>query len=130
MSALQQDIYNQIKFRTKHLQHGWAYFTLDEVLRHDKVVPAWVYENPQLKKDRWTGLLDKEQKEIYEGDIVKDGNYVGVVEWGVGRAGFIATGGNQSMAMTTRFGSKAKDCEVIGNIYENPELITNLDKKK
>ncbi len=130
MSALQQDIYNQIKFRTKHLQHGWAYFTLDEVLRHDKVVPAWVYENPQLKKDRWTGLLDKEQKEIYEGDIVKDGNYVGVVEWGVGRAGFIATGGNQSIAMTTSFGLKAKDCEVIGNIYENPELITNLDKKK
>lgn len=130
MSALQQDIYNQIKFRTKHLQHGWAYFTLDEVLRHDKVVPAWVYENPQLKKDRWTGLLDKEQKEIYEGDIVKDGNYVGVVEWGVGRAGFIATGGNQSIAMTTSFGLKAKDCEVIGNIYENPELITNLDKNK
>lgn len=130
MSALQQDIYNQIKFRTKHLQHGWAYFTLDEVLRHDKVVPAWVYENPQLKKDRWTGLLDKEQKEIYEGDIVKDGNYVGVVEWGVSRAGFIATGGNQSIAMTTSFGLKAKDCEVIGNIYENPELITNLDKNK
>jgi len=31
--------------------------------------------------------------------------------------------------MTTRFGSKAKDCEVIGNIYENPELLTNSTKK-
>jgi len=83
----------------------------------------WVDYDSETPLMQYTGLKDKNGKEIYEGDIVKDGNYVGVVEWGVGRAGFIATGGNQSMAMTTRFGSKAKDCEVIGNIYEHGYLL-------
>lgn len=132
MSALQQDIYNQIKFRTKHLQHGWAYFTLDEVLRHDKVVPAWVYENPQLKKDRWTGLLDKEQKEIYEGDIVRCEGLVCRVDYVIepAIAGFVFNqdGTGRYIEYAVR-GGMAVHFEVIGNIYENPDLLPIQPKK-
>ena len=70
---------------------------------------------------QFTGLLDKNGKEIYEGDIVEyitdpleDSPYnkeIEVIEWE-----------NGSFYIPN-------NCEVIGNIYENPELI-NLEKNE
>jgi len=73
----------------------------------------------------WTGLLDKEGKEIYEGDIVTADYLVMTSRYKV----TIEDGHTQLVHIrnnTLRF-FLSKDnvevYEVIGNIYENPELI-------
>ena len=65
-------------------------------------------------KDQFTGLKDKNGKEIYEGDIVKSGILTGEVYQQYGY--WTATSIGQSLW-------SQKSIEIIGNIYENPELL-------
>jgi len=93
----------------------------------------YFYDNAQ-ELIQFTGLKDKNGKDIYEGDIVRieyhntseicgiewgyysDGEYVDNVEcWVAGTEPLSDKGG--------LWGSPKHDYEVIGNIYENPELL-------
>jgi len=78
--------------------------------------PRYIFHNA---KDLFTGLHDKNGKEIYEGDIVaynKDygGDKTFEVEYKKG--GFTIQ--NALIGVC-----KQESLEVIGNIYENPELL-------
>jgi hypothetical protein len=85
---------------------------------------------------QYTGLLDKNGKEIYEGDITNNG----VIEWceclnwdsgGSNHPGFYFKNRwelGKRGEMEYHYGFD-KDLEVIGNIYENPELVNDRDQK-
>ena len=80
-------------------------------------------EYDDVKLMQFTGLLDKIGKEIYEGDLIKVGNFGDLHEviWEE-RAYYRMRklGSNTGIA----FYVNDRSLEVIGNIYENPELLT------
>ena len=63
-----------------------------------------------------TGLKDKNGSEIFEGDIIKRHNKIQTVEW---------IGGDEKDYQGYDIDQVFGKWEVIGNIHENPELMSD-----
>jgi len=75
---------------------------------------------------QFTGLLDKQGVEIYEGDIVKLGKQHWYPGCGHGEIGQVIWTGYQYAMEGYKFSLlliATNSVEVIGNIYENSELL-------
>lgn len=146
-NAMERDIYSiewvaggmKVGGPGYHISNGWA--SVNDTLK-DKL------GEPDLILMQYTGLKDKNGKEIYEGDIVRGivdvpimmGNDFEHIKMG-GEVFYDHSGFSlkviQSMCdperngMVNYFdfvgddGSVFEKMEVIGNIYENPDLLTN-----
>ena len=100
------------------------------IIDEDDVAGEWIVNN-DLNLMQSTGLFDKNGKEIFEGDIITNGISVVDVKNHQTLGFYIVVNGEERF-----FGSNTsiKDFEndveefssttkIIGNIYENPELL-------
>lgn len=127
-------------------KHGKKMFTNDELIIWNGNVYAndskkltcnnlkgWSIDEEYLMQS--TGLVDKNGKEIFEGDIITNGpdvmcmkrhNTLGFYVEQKGKVEFIA-----DCAVLEEFEENAKDVadnvEIIGNVYENPELLEDKE---
>ena len=100
------------------------------IIDEDSVAGEWIVNN-DLNLMQSTGLFDRNGKEIFEGDIITNGpdvmcmkrhNTLGFYVEEKGKVEFIA-----DSAVLEDFEEDAKEIadrlEIIGNIYENTELL-------
>lgn len=128
----------EIKFRGKGKDTGdWVYGDL----RHQKVGDFYEIDGWTVNTDtigQFTGLHDKNGKEIYEGDIVATKLNdkiitVGDIQFHCGVFGAEWRYAKKDKTMVGSWGQRhnlrrldddiIENIEVIGNIYDNPELI-------
>ena len=109
----------ETKCHLKAYWHYWGYF-IDE---REFVGPIGIVEWDKRESQQYTGLQDKNGKEIYEGDILKSG----VKPWVVKKitACFMMIQQRPTRLITRVERFIHEEVEIIGNIYENPELLEN-----
>ena len=117
----------KIKFRMKDKQGEWQYVemvcSIIEALK-DPVTPGGI-DIDENTIGQYTGIDDKNGKEIYEGDIVKYRDSRGQhIEKVIFDKGCFYAG--MHWGSSTRVAPKlinTRITEVIGNVYDNPELL-------
>ena len=115
-----------VKFRGKSKRTGeWLYGDLEYnrkkgIARIHTYTPDGEYEGQEIVDEetvgQFTGLYDEGGKAVYEGDILRQGDGLTVVNWYDG--GFCDLVCNVIISILD-----IEDSQVIGNIHDNPELL-------
>ena len=99
--------------------------SLGEIGLNDAVMNDYITVSPdEIELMQSTGLKDKNGKEIFEGDILKNNKYITSVfyENGAYCVKYRRTPNTTVTMNVISFIEKYKT-RIVGNIYENPELL-------
>lgn len=72
--------------------------------------------------EQCTGIKDRNGELIYENDLIKIDDDVAVINWSDYYARFMLESSEDIFDFERSY---AEECEVIGNIHENPDLLEN-----
>ena len=128
----------EILFKAKRVDNGeWVegYYQkrYDEIGRERHYIfwckshLVWGYEEiDESTLCQFTGLLDKNGRKIFKNDVVRSGINL-VVTWNEKFASWCIT--KKGWAYNHFFGEavEPQDCEVLGNIFDNPERLGGED---
>jgi hypothetical protein len=133
----------EIKFRgmlvpdhLKKKNNGtWIYGSLYEAADNRVCVDQWVVDPRTV--GQYTGLKDNDGVEIYEGDVINDGKGAGTIEYCQPIAAFVVRPTEPAEFAVYQLNkgntvgpTTLVDSEIIGNIYENPELATPKNRSQ
>lgn len=130
----------EILFRGKRIDNGeWVYGDIihRRYLKKDVVVIRTEdsgfdnysdYEVDPSTVGQYTGLTDKNGKKIFEGDIVGDGGFSGIVVFDDKDDGAFLVIDPFAVDTDGEFFSGLIDREVTGNIHDDPELLEIVDE--
>ena len=106
---------------------------LEELELNDSIMNDNIPVYPdEIELMQSTGLFDRNGQEIFEGDIVTDGDVISDIKYHqtlgfymIGKYGFsVPFGQGVDVEYFEEFAVHvSKTFEVVGNIYENPELL-------
>lgn len=108
-SDIYDSSYDQSKNELEVIDLAHYFYNTDEKL-----------DNVVISQD--TGIKDKNGKSIYTGDIVSDGAVCGIVEYYNGLLGLRFDKYEATIASQAEL-NEFKNVEIIGNIWQNPELL-------
>ena len=135
-----------VKAGTKPVYGGWddtdqMFYEIRDIDYYDKTVTVWgchnkdcgtcddTYKMEDAEVMQYTGCRDKNGLEIFEGDVIKDKyDKIWLVQWYVGA--FVITdkipdsdGQTSTYSHFSNVSNHHFYFEVIGNMWENPELL-------
>lgn len=129
----------EIKFKGQDIEGRWHYGNLAiPKQRVNSLIDAGCYISNSVGMpfayrvrpetiSQYTGLKDKKDKEIYEGDIVVavniDDTFTGVVVFDLEELDFKVTNGKENYRNNFSYLCTCEEIEIIGNIHEEPELL-------
>ena len=119
----------EIKFRGQRVDtKEWVFGDLNQLQSRDLIhgfeyCQRVSYEVIPETVGQFTGLKDKNGKKIYEGDSVRSYKSVfrDVVEWSYLLSGWFPFASRSDIYF-------ADECEIAGNIHDNPELLKGETK--
>lgn len=120
----------EIKFRGKDIENDnpWRYGSLitypsgcTSIIGFDKLGNELNHDVDPDTVGQFTGLKDKSGKEIYEGDILNNGQRNYAVYWNSELGAWWLK--NKDLIYTTPLGFLSIEQFVIGSVYDNLELL-------
>lgn len=116
----------EIQYRAYSTVTGtFDYFTIKELLTNvNRPISEKAFDE-DLSIEQFTGLLDCNGVKIFEGDIVRDHNGIGEVQYSDKKAAFKVNyhDGFAKWFIDYNLKGERESIEVIGNIHQNSELL-------